>query len=58
MWTHNVSYSTWVLELLRHGSKGGHLLLLRGMDDHDSGTQDAQQATHLPVNIQPLIQEV
>lgn len=49
---------TWVFELLSHGTEGGHLLLLWGVDDHHCGTQDAQQATNLPMHVQPLIQEI
>lgn len=49
---------TWVFELLRHGAEGGHFLLLGGVQHHHCGAQQAEEAAHLAVHIQTLIQEV
>lgn len=49
---------TWVSELVSHGPKGSHLLLLRGMNHHHCGSQDAQQTPHFSMDVQPLIEEI
>lgn len=49
---------TWVSELVSHGTEGSHLLLLRGMNHHHCGSQDAQQTTHFSMDVQPLIEEI
>lgn len=49
---------TWVSELVSHDTEGSNLLLLRGVNHHHRGPQDAQQTTHLSVYVQPLIKEI
>jgi len=52
------SLCTWVDELLGHVVQAADLLLLRGVDHHGGGAQDAEEAAQLPVEVQPLRQEV
>lgn len=49
---------TWVSELVSHDTEGSNLLLLRGMNHHHGGTQDAQQTTHFSMYVQPLVKEI
>lgn len=49
---------TWVSELVSHDAEGSNLLLLRGMNHHHCGPQDAQQTTHFSMYVQPLIKEI
>lgn len=49
---------TWVSELVSHDTEGSNLLLLRGMNHHHCGPQDAQQTTHFSMYVQPLIKEI
>lgn len=49
---------TWVSELVSHDTEGSNLLLLRGMNHHHCGTQDAQQTTHFSMYVQPLVKEI
>lgn len=49
---------TWVNQLLAHVLQTVDLFLLWSMNDHGGGAQDAEQATELPMQVQPLCQEV
>lgn len=52
------SAHTGVHQLLGHVLQAADLLLLRSMDDHGRGAQDAEQAAELPVQVEALCQEV
>lgn len=49
---------TWIHKLLRHVLQAADLLLLWGVNHHGGGAQDTEQAAELPVQVQPLAQEV
>lgn len=49
---------TWVSELDSHDTEGSHLLLLRGMNHHHCGSQDAEQTAHFSMYVQPLIEKI
>lgn len=49
---------TWVDQLPGHVLKAADLFLLWRMNHHVGGAQDAEQAAQLPVQVQPLRQEV
>lgn len=42
---------TWVHQLLGHVLKAADLLLLRSVNDHGGGAQDAEQAAELAVQV-------
>lgn len=50
--------ATWVSQFVSHDTEGSNLLLLRGMDHHHCGPQDAQQTTHFSMDVQSLIEEI
>lgn len=52
------STHTGVHQLLGHVLQAVDLLLLRSVDDHGRGAQDAEQAAELPVQVEALRQEV
>lgn len=49
---------TWVHQFLAHVIEAVDLLLLWRVDHHGGGAEHAEQAAQLPVQVQPLRQEV